>query len=67
VKSGSSYLSQSELPVTFGLAARTTADRLVVEWPSGARDEVKNVAAGALYVITEGMGVTASEKFRATQ
>ena len=67
VKTGSSYLSQSELPVTFGLAARTTADRLVVEWPSGARDEVKNVAAGVLYVITEGMGVTAREKFRATQ
>ncbi len=64
VKSGSSYLSQSELPVTFGLGARTNADRLVVEWPSGAKDEVKHVAAGELYTITEGQGVTAREKFR---
>jgi len=64
VKSGSSYLSQSELPVTFGLGSRTRADRLVVEWPSGATDEVKNVAAGELYTITEGAGVTAREKFK---
>jgi enediyne biosynthesis protein E4 len=64
VKSGSSYLSQSELPVTFGLGARTTAERLVVEWPSGVKDEVKNVNAGELYTITEGMGITAREKFK---
>jgi hypothetical protein len=66
VKSGSSYLSQSELPVTFGLGSRARADRLVVEWPSGAKDELRNVAAGELYVITEGLGVTAREPFKAT-
>ncbi len=37
VKTGSSYLSQSELPLTFGLGAATKADRVVVEWPSRAR------------------------------
>jgi hypothetical protein len=49
--------------VTFGLGARTMVDRLVVEWPSGAKDEVKNVAAGALYTITEGQGITERQKF----
>jgi hypothetical protein len=60
VKTGSSYLSQSELPVTFGLGAHTIADRLVVEWPSGATDEVTGLAAGRAYEITEGRGITAT-------
>ena len=47
VKSGGSYLSQSELPVTFGIGARDRADRIVVEWPSGRVDEHTSVAAGS--------------------
>ena len=35
VKSGSSYLSQSELPVTFGVGRRDRVDRVVITWPSG--------------------------------
>ncbi|HVH69543.1 MAG TPA: CRTAC1 family protein, partial [Candidatus Dormibacteraeota bacterium] len=35
VRGGSSYLSQSELPVTFGLARRDKIDRVVINWPSG--------------------------------
>jgi hypothetical protein len=53
VKSGSSYLSQSELAVTFGLAKRGAAARVVVEWPSGVTQEFANVAAGS-YRCTEG-------------
>jgi hypothetical protein len=51
VKSGSSYLSQSELPVTFGLGKRDSADRIVIEWPSGAIQEFKNVRAGAYHCV----------------
>jgi enediyne biosynthesis protein E4 len=58
VKTGSSYLSQSELPLTFGLGAATKADRVVVEWPSGKTDEIKNLPAGKAYLIIEGKGVT---------
>jgi hypothetical protein len=54
VKSGSSYLSQSELPVTFGAGKHTSVQRLVVEWPSGAVQEFKKVQTGARYVLTEG-------------
>jgi hypothetical protein len=57
VKTGSSYLSQSELPLTFGLGARTSADRIEVEWPSGAREELKGVAAGQAYEVVEGKGI----------
>jgi hypothetical protein len=58
VKSGSSYLSQSELPVTFGVGRRDRVDRVVVTWPSGRTDEFKNVAAGKAYDCVEGKGLT---------
>jgi hypothetical protein len=53
VKSGSSYLSQSELTLTFGIGRRERADRLVIEWPSGRVDEHGALAAGA-YECVEG-------------
>jgi hypothetical protein len=53
VKSGSSYLSQSELTLTFGLGRRDRAQRLVIEWPSGAVDEHGPLAAG-VYECVEG-------------
>ena len=56
VKSGSSFLSQSELPVTFGLAHRAGIDRAVIAWPSGRTEEYKNLGAGR-YVCTEGKGI----------
>jgi hypothetical protein len=55
VKSGSSYLSQSELPVTFGLGERDRIDRAVVEWPDGKAETVKNLKAGK-YIWVEGRG-----------
>ena len=57
VKSGSSYLSQSELPVTFGVGKRDRIDRLVIEWPSGRTDEFKNLATGKSYDCVEGQGL----------
>jgi hypothetical protein len=57
VKSGSSYLSQSELPVTFGVAKRDLVERVVIAWPSGRTDEFKNVATGKSYECVEGQGI----------
>ena len=59
VKGGSSYLSQSELPVTFGLGKRDRVDRLVIQWPSGRTEEYKNLAAGRAYECVEAKGITA--------
>jgi hypothetical protein len=53
VKSGSSYLSQSELALVFGIGRNEAASRVVVEWPSGRTDEFKSVRAGS-WRITEG-------------
>ena len=56
VKTGSSYLSQPELPVTFGIGKRDGAERLVVEWPSGRVEEHKKLRPGA-YDCVEGQGI----------
>jgi hypothetical protein len=51
VKTGSSYLSQSELAVTFGLAKRDKVDRVVIEWPSGQVQDFRNLSAGEYHSI----------------
>jgi hypothetical protein len=58
VRSGSSYLSQSELPVTFGVGTRDLIERVVVTWPNGRTEEFKNVATGRAYDCVEGKGLT---------
>jgi len=58
VKSGSSYLSQSELPVTFGVGKQDQVERVVIEWPSGKTEEFKKIAAGKEYDCVEGKGIT---------
>jgi len=60
VKTGSSYLSQSELALTFGIGRREAADRVVVEWPSGRTDEFKSIAAGR-YDLVEGKNPARSQ------
>ncbi len=57
VKGGSSYLSQSELALTFGLEKRDRIDKLSVDWPSGRNEEYKNLSAGRCYECTEGKGI----------
>ena len=57
VRSGSSYCSQSDLALTFGLGSDTTVTAIEVEWPSGQKDRVTNVPANQFLVIEEGKGV----------
>jgi hypothetical protein len=57
VKGGSSYLSQSELPLTFGLEKRDHIDRVVIDWPNGRTEEFKNLSAGRTYECTEGKDI----------
>ena len=63
VKSGSSYLSQSELPLTFGLGKRDGVQQVVITWPSGRVEEFKNLAAGHSYDCLEGKGITPQNGF----
>jgi len=57
VKTGSSFCSQSELPLTFGLGSATKAPRLEVAWPSGRVDVLTDVAAGQTITVVEGKGL----------
>jgi len=60
LRSGSSYLSASELVLTFGLAQREKADTIEIRWPSGLVDRLSSVAAGQTATVTEGKGITSS-------
>lgn len=53
-RSGSSYLSQSERILTFGLGKAARADSVEIRWPSGQVDRLSNVAAGPVVVVQEG-------------
>ena len=57
VRSGSSYCSQSDLALTFGLGADTTASMEVV-WPSGTKQQFPNVAANRRVLIDEARGIS---------
>jgi enediyne biosynthesis protein E4 len=58
VRSGSSYLSQSELPVTFGVGKEERIERVDVEWPSGRTEEYKELKSGKTFQLTENTGIT---------
>lgn len=53
-QSGSSYLSQSERILTFGLGRAGQADTVEVRWPSGRVTRLTNVPTGKFVTIQEG-------------
>jgi enediyne biosynthesis protein E4 len=57
VKTGSSFASQSELPLTFGLGTQAKAVKIEVAWPSGKTDVLTDVAANQTIVVREGHGL----------
>jgi enediyne biosynthesis protein E4 len=61
LRSGSSYLSSSELILTFGLGAHTQADTIEIHWPSGQVDQLKSVAADQIITVKEKEGSIAAK------
>jgi len=61
VKTGSSYLSQSELPLTFGLGKAEAGKTVSLEivWPNGHKESLVSLQPNRFITITEGKGVTA--------
>jgi hypothetical protein len=57
VHSGSSYCSQSDLALTFGLGSDHSISALSVEWPSGVKQRFNNVATNQLLKIDESRGI----------
>ena len=62
VKTGSSYLSQSELPLTFGLGKPAPDKTVNVEivWPSGHKDSLTKVKANQFITVQEGKGIVSA-------
>ena len=58
VHSGSSYLSQSELPITFGVGKADQVERITIHWPNGRTEEFKNLPTGKSYQAIESKGLT---------
>ena len=60
VKTGSSYCSQSELPVTFGLGAPEEGRTLSLEivWPSGQKETISDVKPNQSITVEESKGIT---------
>ncbi len=67
LRSGSSYLAQSELVLTFGLGAQSKADAIEIQWPSGQGDKLSNINAGQTVTVQEGKGIAASRAYSMTQ
>jgi enediyne biosynthesis protein E4 len=63
VKSGSSYLSQSEFPLTFGLGKPGSIKDVNIEiaWPSGRKESLPHVAVDQSLSIEEGKGVVSAK------
>src|SRR5207245_10178585 len=57
VRSGSSYCSQSDLALTFGVARDVGISRLTVEWPSGSRQEFRDLDVNQALTIDETRGI----------
>ena len=64
VRSGDSYVSQSDLRLHFGLERRTKIDLIEVRWPGGAVDRVTDAKANSLITIKEGRGVVGQKEFK---
>jgi hypothetical protein len=59
VKTGSSYLSQSELPLTFGLGKPREGKtvRLEIARPSGQKDRILDIKPNQFLTVKEGKGI----------
>jgi hypothetical protein len=66
VKSGSSYLSQSDRSVTFGLGQFRNIEQAQLDWPSGLKQELGKLEAGRTYVVEEGTGIVGDIPFKKT-
>ena len=64
VRSGGSYISQSDFRLHFGLGSAANIESLEVRWPSGKVETFKNLAADRFYALLEGEGVVPAERIR---
>lgn len=64
VRSGGSYLSQSDLRLHFGLEKRTVIDLIEIRWPSGVVDKITNANVNKILTVKEGQGIIEQKDFK---
>jgi len=57
VRSGDGYISQSDLRLHFGLGKAVKAEKIVIRWPSGLVETLRDLPANQYYVVREGEGI----------
>ena len=57
VRSGGSYISQSDFRLHFGLGLATKVDQLEIRWPSGLVEKLEDVPANQIVIVKEGVGI----------
>jgi len=62
VRGGGSYLSSNDQRLHFGLGSEQLIKRVTILWPSGLKEELKDVPADAIYTVVEGQGIKGSIK-----
>src|SRR5437764_268464 len=56
VRSGSSYISNNDMRVHFGLGSASKIDSVQIRWPSGLVERFENLAVDAIHTLKEGSG-----------
>jgi hypothetical protein len=64
VMSGSSYYSQNDFRLHFGLGRAARVDKVELAWPSGLKESFRDLPANQLFVVQETKGIVDSRKFR---
>jgi hypothetical protein len=64
VRSGSTFMSQSDLRLHFGLDQSQVVERLEIEWPSGARETISGVSPNRFVTVVEGKGLSREKSLR---
>ena len=58
VRSGGGFISQNDLRLHFGLGKAEKAEKIVIRWPNGLVETLKDLPANQFYVVREGGGFT---------
>ncbi|HWO36847.1 MAG TPA: CRTAC1 family protein [Candidatus Acidoferrum sp.] len=64
VRSGSSYISNSDMRLHFGLGASTKIEWLEIRWPTGLVERFADLGVDAIHTVKEGAGVAAAPELK---
>jgi hypothetical protein len=61
IRSGGGFISQSDLRVHFGLGKAEKAKKIVIRWPNGLLETLKDLEVNRYYVVREGSGMDSKQ------